>query len=71
MNLLFASTAELYAEHRRTASPKKKLKIAAELQRRHDETYTRSSRPANVDWYFWTNRGFIPYRRYNFALLLP
>jgi hypothetical protein len=32
-----ASCAELYAEHRRTASPRKRARIAAELQRRHDE----------------------------------
>jgi hypothetical protein len=37
MNLNLASTAELYAEHRRTLSLSKKKKIAAELQRRHDE----------------------------------
>lgn len=37
MKVSLASCAELYAEHRRTASPRKRAKIAAELQRRHDE----------------------------------
>lgn len=37
MKLHLASTAELYAEHRRTGSDRKRQRIAAELQRRHDE----------------------------------
>jgi hypothetical protein len=37
MNIFLASTADLYAEHRRTQSRRKREKIAAELQRRHDE----------------------------------
>lgn len=37
MKLSLASTAELYAEHRRTGSDRKRQRIAAELQRRHDE----------------------------------
>lgn len=37
MKFSLVSCAELYAEHRRTASRRKRAKIAAELQRRHDE----------------------------------
>jgi hypothetical protein len=37
MKLSLASTAELYREHRRTQSRRKKERIAGELQRRHDE----------------------------------
>lgn len=39
MKLHLASTAELYAEHRRTGSTRKRQRIAAELQRRHDEIF--------------------------------
>ena len=41
MKVSLASCAELYAEHRRTASPRKRARIAAELQRRHDEQFSR------------------------------
>jgi hypothetical protein len=37
MKVQLSSSAELYAEHRRTESRRKRERIAAELQRRHDE----------------------------------
>jgi uncharacterized membrane protein len=37
MNIAFASCAELMVEAKRTQSLKKRLRIAGELQRRHDE----------------------------------
>jgi hypothetical protein len=83
MKVSLASEAELYAEHRRTASPRKRAKIAAELQRRHDE---RNGGP--IIWRTWeapvllddagnvirilhTEGRWRPVTRYNFALWLP
>jgi hypothetical protein len=74
MNLYLASTAELYAEHRRTESAKKNLKIAAELQRRHDEQYSRPGLP--LSWFCWegygspgTWDGWFEMFRYDFRFL--
>lgn len=83
MNVTFASTADLYAEHRRTQSRRKKLRIARELQRRHDELNTRPGY-GNSWWQYaetivvehdgvLTTRSapWQPVARYDFELLLP
>lgn len=83
MRISLSSTAELYAEHRRTASRRKRERIAAELQRRHDEA---NSRPGYGNAWFIVER-VIEYRslsgalvaapvlkqimRFDFALWLP
>jgi hypothetical protein len=75
MKLSLASTAELYREHRRTQSRRKKEKIADELQRRHDE------QNGGVTWrvfdgYEWSRHDrrlyatYLQIQRYNFRLLL-
>lgn len=79
MRLSLASCAELYAEHRRTASPRKRAQIAAELQRRHDEWNEGSYTWSFYDGQEWEGR--FPNRRlvdtwfeslaFNFALWLP
>ncbi|HWM26556.1 MAG TPA: hypothetical protein VNP98_17195 [Chthoniobacterales bacterium] len=51
MKLHLASTAELYVEHRRTGSTRKRQRIAAELQRRHDEQNQRPGYPQT--WWTW------------------
>lgn len=55
MKVSLASSAELYAEHRRTASRRKRAKIAAELQRRHDEWMKRPGFSEQLSW--WTAYG--------------
>jgi hypothetical protein len=70
MKLSLASTAELYREHRRTQSRRKKEKIADELQRRHDEQ--------NGGEYVWGaylnllggGEQWVLFCRYDFRLLL-
>jgi hypothetical protein len=70
MNILLASTADLYAEHRRTESRRKREKIAAELQRRHDAMYARPG--YGNTWAFWEGlNGWHPTQRFEFALWLP
>lgn len=71
MKLHLASTAELYAEHRRTGSDRKRQRIANELQRRHDEKMARPGY-GNV-WWMWNGDdiGFEPVMRVDFALQLP
>ena len=80
MNIFLASTADLYAEHRRTQSRRKREKIAAELQRRHD-----ALNGGSLVWRVW--EGMIltegdkvlgpsggrwrTIQRFNFALWLP
>jgi hypothetical protein len=69
MNIFLASTADLYAEHRRTQSRRKKEKIANELQRRHDEHY---SRPGHGnDWFTYQGSkfGWVNIPRFDFRLL--
>jgi hypothetical protein len=55
MRVSLASTADLYREHRRSQSAKKKSKVAAELQRRHDEQNYRPGYPGT--WWQW--EGFV------------
>lgn len=78
MKLHLASTAELYAEHRRTGSTRKRQRIAAELQRRHDEQYG-----ASGVWLFYEGQKrvgrfekrlveiWFPVRAFDFGLCLP
>jgi hypothetical protein len=73
MNLHLASTAELYAEHRRTGSDRKRQRIANELQRRHDEQNCVPGLSSLV-WWQWSGPyswNYDPIQRYDFALLLP
>lgn len=85
MKLHLASTAELYAEHRRTGSTRKRQRIAAELQRRHDEL-TNFIRPGEgkVLWwgvtYVFRSNGdgtgffeqqYFAIRRFDFSIGLP
>jgi hypothetical protein len=53
MNLFLASTADLYAEHRRTQSRRKREKIAAELQRRHDAIMQPAGHGLSRDKWYW------------------
>lgn len=79
MKVSLASCAELCAEHRRTASRRKRDRIAAELQRRHDEW-----NGGSYTWSFYDGQrmeGRFPNRRlvdtwfnalaFNFAVWLP
>jgi hypothetical protein len=71
MKVSFASTEELYREHRRTESVKKKAAIVRELQRRHDEKY---SRPGHGNaWWWWMGPtvGWEKITRFDFAIGLP
>jgi hypothetical protein len=86
MKVSLASCAELYAEHRRTASPRKRAQIAAELQRRHDEwnggeilwrtvVGYKFERPPRAFSFFSAETLVVPIRklipRFEFALWLP
>jgi hypothetical protein len=66
MKIGLASCAELYAEHRRTASPRKREKIAAELQRRHDEW---NCPPGHERDRWWMYIETQPVRAWNGAIL--
>lgn len=84
MNFALSSTAELYREHRRTLSAKKKLRIADELQRRHDEqncprgffprdrwyTYSDQRWRYNYDGRAVLDDVFCEFRRFDFRLML-
>jgi hypothetical protein len=71
MKLSLASTAELYAEHRRTGSTRKRQRIAAELQRRHDEIMCRPG--YGNTWWTWQGppMGWVRIPRVEFAIVLP
>lgn len=87
MKLHLASTAELYAEHRRTGSTRKRQRIAAELQRRHDEQMQPPGLSEDRWWWPTGEREFVrsrfekggghwsikyyAIRRFEFALFLP
>lgn len=87
MKLHLASTAALYAEHRRTGSDRKRQRIANELQRRHDEQMIPFGLEPDRWWWptgertwfpsrFETGGGhweikYYPIRRFDFALFLP
>jgi len=82
MNIFLASSAELYREHRRTASARKKQRIAAELQRRHDELNCRPGYRKKAWWCIELvtlrdcfgvrlEHRLRSYHRFDFALELP
>jgi len=80
MKFALASTADLYREHRRTPSKRKRERIAGELQRRHDELNSRPGYPRS--WWVWERHlaagasapsagRYVRIHRFDFAIELP